>query len=553
MDTYSSQGTRIPLSEALIKRLGQGTNMTTTSSDDKMTQTSSEKMTKTVSDKIEVTTTEVDVGDKDEAIAMVGEQKHVYDPAVAARAVRKIDWYLLPAMLFGMGLTWYDKAILGAAVLFDMTTDLSLLIPDRSTVPPTVDSSRLSWATSIFYFGFLAGLYPMSFALQRFPLGRILGVVVVVWAGVCLSTAGVTSYQGLYVNRFFLGFVESIIPSGFMCIVSSYYTQREQALRQSWWLCSSGIFAIAGSGLNWGFAQVQGGGLHRWQYIYLLAGSLTFLFGILCFALPNSPCSAWFLTPEERFAAVERLRDGQTGIRCTKFKMAHVKESMLDVKVWLIFVMMITLYMINGATSGFGPLIVSTFGWNTLESILFQLPLGAASFLSTLTAGYLGTRFQGIRCLMLAAFCLPVICGCLIIWKSEWSYHAPAPVVGYAITGLTGGAATLIVVVGMSNVAGHTKKSFMSATIYFGYCIGNIIGPQLIRSQTKAQHYPEVWLSLVISFTICASCSITLYFVLRRANARKAASVGDHDEAERAKMAFQDLTDIENPYFRYSL
>jgi hypothetical protein len=38
---------------------------------------------------------------KDEAIAMVGEQEHALDPVIVARAVRKIDWFLIPAMIFG--------------------------------------------------------------------------------------------------------------------------------------------------------------------------------------------------------------------------------------------------------------------------------------------------------------------------------------------------------------------------------------------------------------------------------------------------------------------
>jgi hypothetical protein len=50
----------------------------------------------------------------------------------------------------------------------------------------------------------------------------------------------------------------------------------------------------------------------------------------------------------------------------------------------------------------------------------------------------------------------------------------------------------------MSNVAGHTKKSFMAGTIFAAYCVGNIVGPQLIKSQTRAQHYPDLWLGLII-------------------------------------------------------
>lgn len=395
------------------------------------------------------------------------------------------------------GLVYYDKAILGSAALFGMTQDLSL-VTTSSTKPPVVDSRRLSWATSLFYFGMLAGLYPLTFILQRFPVGRVLGIVVVTWAATCMLTAAVTTHQGLYVQRFFLGFLESIMPTAFMCIVSGYYTQSEQSLRQSWWFSSTGLFTVIGGALNYGFAQVQGGGLKRWQYIYLFAGVLTFLFGLFCFAIPTSPVSAWFLTPEEKQTAVERLRRGQTGVRCSTFKPAQIKEALLDIKVWLVFVMMASAYTMNGAVSGFGPLIVSTFGWTALESVLFQFPLGAICFIVILVTGYCGSRFRNIRVAMLVLTCLPVIAGCAIIWKSKWTYHAAAPVVGYSITGFFGGTVSLVITIGMSNVAGNTKKSFMAATIFVAYCVGNIVGPQLVWSQTKAQHYPALWTGLII-------------------------------------------------------
>ncbi|KAF7558846.1 hypothetical protein G7046_g5315 [Stylonectria norvegica] len=488
-------------------------------------------------------------GGKDDAIAMVGEEQHAIDPAVEARAVRKIDLFLIPAMIFGYGLVYYDKAILGSAALFGMTKDLHLTIVDTTTTPPTVDTHRLSWATSLFYFGMLAGLYPMTFALQRFNIGRVLGGVVILWSCICMLTAAVTSYHGLYAQRFVLGFVESVIPTGFMCIVSSYYTQSEQSLRQSWWFSSTGLFTIIGGALNYGFAQITGGGLKRWQYIYLLAGSLTFLFGCFCFVMPNSPVSAWFLTSEEKFAAVERLRHGQTGVRCSQFKASQLREAIFDVKIWLIWIMMASAYTVNGAISGFGPLIVSTFGWSTLASILFQFPLGGLCFIVILATGFLGSRFNNIRIFMLIFTCLPVIAGCAIIWKSTWSHHAAAPVVGYSITGFFGGTVSLIITLGMSNVAGHTKKSFMAATIFVAYCVGNIVGPQLVWSETKADHYPALWLGLIICYIICILASATLYVVLRNENRKKEAL--PEDETERAKLAFQDLTDKENPYFRY--
>jgi MFS family permease len=136
------------------------------------------------------------------------------------------------------------------------------------------------------------------------------------------------------------GFTESIIPTAFMTTVSGYYTQREQALRQSWWFSGTGWFTIIGGALNYGFAQVKSGSLAPWQYIYIFAGCITALFGIWTYFLPSSPADAWFLTPEERIAAVERLRAGQTGVKNTTFKAEQIKEALLDVKIWLVAITM---------------------------------------------------------------------------------------------------------------------------------------------------------------------------------------------------------------------
>ncbi|KAL8724063.1 MAG: hypothetical protein Q9166_008148 [cf. Caloplaca sp. 2 TL-2023] len=489
--------------------------------------------------------------EKDAAAAIVPDHAVVLDKAVERRVLRKIDLFLIPLMWIGYGLVYYDKAILGSAVLFGMTKDLQLSVVDRSTTPPTTSTQRLSWATSMFYFGMLAGLYPLTFLLQRFNMGRVLGGVVLLWGLVAILTATVTSWQGLFAQRFFLGFVESIIPTGFMCIVSGYYTQEEQSLRQSWWFSSTGGWTIIGGALNYGFAQITGGRLKRWQYIYLLAGALTVAFGCVCFFIPNSAVNAWFLTPEERVVAVERLRKGQTGVRCQKLKSSQLWEAVLDIKIWLVAFMMAAAYTVNGAVSGFGPLIVSTFGYSTLDSILLQFPLGGIVLIFILLTGYLSSRIPNIRLILLILCCLPVIAGCAMIWRSTWYHRTPTPVAGYTIIGFFGPVVSLIISIGMANVAGATKKSFTAAAIFVAYCVGNIVGPQLIKTQTLKQHYPELWLGIIICYCIVIVLAITLYIHLRNENNRRDRLL--KDEAEREKMAFRDLTDKENPYFRYVL
>lgn len=53
------------------------------------------------------------------------------------------------------------------------------------------------------------------------------------------------------------------------------------------------------------------------------------------------------------------------------------------------------------------------------------------------------------------------------------------------------------------------------------------------------------------SYIICILAATALYFILRAENKRRETVPGD--ETERAKLGFMDLTDKENPYFRYVL
>ncbi|KAI1274250.1 putative MFS transporter [Xylaria sp. FL0933] len=486
---------------------------------------------------------------------IMGTEARPIDPEVERRVLRKIDMFLMPAMMIGYGLVYYDKAILGSAALFGLTSDLHLAVVDHAT--GKTDTSRLSWATSIFYFGQLVGSYPMTYLLQRFNTRFVLGPAVMIWAVICAATAGVATWQGLLVQRFFLGFTESIVPTAFMIIVSGYYTQSEQSLRQTWWFSGTGWFTIIGSALNYGFAQIPpSSSLKSWQYIYILAGALTFLFGIWClFCVPNSPFDAWFLSPQERIVAVERLRAGQTGTMRRgsdrRIKVEQIKEAACDGKVWLVALTMGSAYTVNGAVSGFGPLIVSTFGYSPLESILFQFPLGAVCAVGIPLTGYLCSRYRNMRILTLIACCLPVIAGYVIIWKSSWGYRPVAPVAGYSIIGFFGPVVGLTVSLGASNVAGETKKGCMAAAVFVAYCVGNIVGPQLVRSETKAEHYPALWTGLIIFYVITMLAASALYVILFRENRRR-EQLG-LDERERDRIAFKDLTDVENPYFRYVL
>ena len=126
------------------------------------------------------------------------------------------------------------------------------------------------------------------------------------------------------------------------------------------------------------------------------------------------------------------------------------------------------------------------------------VPLGRICLIDILVCGWLSAHFPNIRIPLLILNCLLVIAGCAMIWKSGWTHHAPTPVADYSIIDAFGAVVSLTIYIGTVNMAGITKKSAMAVAIFIAYCVGNIAGPQLIKSQTKARHYPELWEGLII-------------------------------------------------------
>lgn len=70
--------------------------------------------------------------------------------------------------------------------------------------------------------------------------------------------------------------------------------------------------------------------------MYYVAASVTILWGILlCFVLPPDPIRAKGFNERERYILVARLRSNNSGVRNKHFKMAHVRELLVDIKFWL--------------------------------------------------------------------------------------------------------------------------------------------------------------------------------------------------------------------------
>lgn len=166
-----------------------------------------------------------------------------------------------------------------------------------------------------------------------------------------------------------------------------WYKKDEQPLRFAVWVSASGLGGVVGTVFLWGIGHIKGS-LHPWQYQFLILGALTVAWGvIIAFVLPNNPVEARFLSTEDKVIAVERMRSGQTGIENSKFKIYQLKEALFDIKTWAYVLITFCVQLVNGAVSGFGSIIISSFGFAPLESVLITGAVGGVVFTTLLASG----------------------------------------------------------------------------------------------------------------------------------------------------------------------
>jgi MFS family permease len=184
-----------------------------------------------------------------------GDDNFHYTSEEELRVRWKLDLILLPLMFFTYVFAAIDKIALSEASIFGIKKSDNLAGQDYS------------WASSMFYFGYLAFQYPSSRLMQKLPLGRYFGAMVILWGLVTTSTAATTSFSTLAVNRFFLGFFESCQNPILTILVSQYWTRKEQPLRACIWWAGGAVGFFLGDSITYGVsgATFAGSSYAAWQ------------------------------------------------------------------------------------------------------------------------------------------------------------------------------------------------------------------------------------------------------------------------------------------------
>ncbi|VDB97560.1 unnamed protein product [Peniophora sp. CBMAI 1063] len=256
-----------------------------------------------------------------------------------------------------------------------------------------VKGQQYNLVSMAFYLGFLVFEFPTVYISQKLRLAKYLGGSIVLWGAILMLQAIPSSFSALFALRFLLGATESCVAPILILIISMFYKKDEQATRISWFCFTNGLTLVFGGFIAYGISFYDGHAIVAYKSVFLLLGGLAITVGIAVLLwMPDSPVRAARLTPEERIAVLERIRDNQCGTENKVFKRAQVIEAVCDVRTWLVVLSTMMTGIPNGALGNFSNMIIKSFGYSTKQALILSTPSGAVAALTTLVCGYYSDR-----------------------------------------------------------------------------------------------------------------------------------------------------------------
>ncbi|KAG0674296.1 hypothetical protein C6P40_003224 [Pichia californica] len=492
----------------------------------------------------------------DKAAKFLAENEGKYEPMSdieIKKMIRKTDWFLLPTLFFTATMGAVDKVALGTSAIFGLRTDNHLV------------GQQYSWLSTILFIGSLVGMWPMSYIIQRYRLGKVLGCCSFIWSALTLLLCACHNFGGLAAIRFLMGFVECAIVPGCSLMISIFYVKDEIPHR------TAIIFMFMSSVINGALsalASTFGNTIPTWKYIFILIGSVSIVWSsFVIWFLPDSPINAKFLTNKEKYFTVKRVSDNKTGIENDEWKWGQVKEGFFDIRIYIIMLFNFGINIPNGGLSTYSSIIINNLGFSSVKSSLMGIPTGIIASIATVFFTWCASRWNNKRCLLaIISLIIPLI-GSIISYTCSHDNTA-AQLVGLYFQYFYFASYVVMISCVQANTAGNTKKAMTYSFNYLGYCGGAITGTQTFRSN-QAPRYTGGFISMLVGYCACMLLSASYWLVCIILNKKKRAFLesnkGDSEssaavkgdiyevvESSEREEAVADLTDKQQIHFFYT-
>ncbi|MPQ56532.1 MFS transporter [Duganella sp. FT27W] len=314
-----------------------------------------------------------------------------------ASAVSKIKWRILPLFVVMFIANYIDRVNIGF-VRTHLEADLG------------IGAAAFGFGAGVFFLAYALFEVPSNILQQRFGAKAWLTRIMATWGIVATGMAFVQGETSFYVMRFLLGVAEA----GFFPGVVYYFTQwlpnAERGKAMAIFLSGSALASVVSGPLSGALLQIEGGGLHGWQWMFIIEGVASILLCfVVWFCLDSKPSDAKWLTDAERheletvIAAEQKEREKSKPGHVSMFSL--LRDSRIVLFCFIYFAIQLTIY---GATFWL-PSIIKKMGHYTdfqigmFNSIPWIISIAAMYMFASLAARFKHQQMWVAIALVIAA------------------------------------------------------------------------------------------------------------------------------------------------------
>lgn len=446
---------------------------------------------------------------------------------------RKLDTFVLPFLCCTYFLMFLDKALLNYAAGMGIKDNLK--------------GNEFSNLGTIFSASYIFAQPAATYLLQRYPVSKVIGGFIICWGVIVACHAACKTYASLMIVRVLLGLFESCSAVACITVSGMYYTKSEQARRIGYWASQAGTGYIVGGLISFGFLHYDGKIFTSWQIMFLVVGIVTLVFGLITiFYLPDNVTKAWFLDQDQKLQVLEHIRSNQTGLETKKFKWYQVKELLFhDRLTWPMLLLTGCSQISTGSIGTFSVTITKTFGFDSYQSALLQLPIGCITIIIILVTTQMMAKFANITLITVSMY-IPTIIGCIVMLAMPLS-HKIANLFSLYLLYSGSCVITNIYIWNTCNTSGYTKRLVRNGLTMIVFNIACICAPQMFREYSYPRYIPAK-ISLLVTQVVCIPLQLYIGYYCYKENKRRDL---EQLETEPEEYNFMDKTDIENRSFRY--
>lgn len=304
----------------------------------------------------------------------------------------KCAWRLLPLMSLLFLVNYIDRTNVGFAAL-TMNKDLGF--------SPQV-------------FGFGAGILLIGYALFQVPANVVferigarywIFCIMAAWGLLSAANAFVQSPTSFYVIRFLIGTAEAGLTPGMLFYLTLWFPSEYRTRFAAIYLCGIPLSGTIGAPLSALMLEMDGiGGLHGWQWMFLLEGlpATALAIAVLKF-LPDGPATAEWLNEAEKQTIAVRL-DAEPA------RKNDLLGALCDPRVLALFLVGFASGCSQYGTGLWLPQIVNAMGFSSLRTGFVVALCNAVAMVAMIVVAY-STDRRGERARHGAAVQLVAVAG----------------------------------------------------------------------------------------------------------------------------------------------